>query len=394
MRIFYAAPTSPNFDGLPSSRLWQDNLLETLRDMGHDVVVFDRDLSGFFAHAEEPDWYEPRRGQLEEELLAAVRGAHRSAPIDLFFSYFYSSCVTPPTVREIRRLGFPTVNFSCNNIHQFDLVKELAPAYDFCMVPERATLERFREAGATPLYIQMAANPRIYRPYPLEREFQVTFVGQRYADRPLYIARLAQAGIDVRAFGPGWMRPSLGRTLMDPSRRSEAVGFYRSLSAGELVRRAARRLGRALGTRDGSVEAILRGRVGPPLDDEDLVRMYSRSQVSLGFSTVGESHRDDRPLQQVRLRDFEAPMSGALYCTGHMDELAEFFEPGREILTYRDADELVETVRHTLDHPAEAETIRLAGHRRARQDHTWEQRFRTLFREVGVAHGAAARHGS
>ena len=36
----------------------------------------------------------------------------------------------------------------------------------------------------------------------------------------------------------------------------------------------------------------------------------------------------------MRLRDFEVPMSGGFYLVEAMEELADFFVPGREIETY------------------------------------------------------------
>ncbi|HYL41195.1 MAG TPA: glycosyltransferase, partial [Candidatus Binatus sp.] len=91
---------------------------------------------------------------------------------------------------------------------------------------------------------------------------------------------------------------------------------------------------------------------------------------------------------------FEAPMSGAFYLVEDVPELREFFEVGTEIETYRDADELVEKCRYYLDHPAEREAIRLAGHRRAVRDHSWQRRLTTVFESVGLvppsqAEGAA-----
>ena len=78
----------------------------------------------------------------------------------------------------------------------------------------------------------------------------------------------------------------------------------------------------------------------PPLDDDELVRSYGYSRVSLGFSAVGEDLVDR--VVQTRLRDFEAPMCGAFYLVEHFDDILECFEPGKEIATYVDADDLVE----------------------------------------------------
>ncbi|MFZ5761484.1 MAG: glycosyltransferase family protein, partial [Thermodesulfobacteriota bacterium] len=57
---------------------------------------------------------------------------------------------------------------------------------------------------------------------------------------------------------------------------------------------------------------------------------------------------------------------------------------GEEIVTYRDVDELLETIRVLLADPDKAEMIRLAGYRRALAEHTWEMRFDKVFRLLGV----------
>jgi len=117
----------------------------------------------------------------------------------------------------------------------------------------------------------------------------------------------------------------------------------------------------------------------------DVTDTFSRYEVVLNFSHVWADGRPGSPLiPHVRLRDFEAPMSRACYLTGHTDEVAEFYEIGREIETYRTADELVEKTRFLLSHPVAAEALRDAGHRRARRDHTWERRFEQLFSAIGI----------
>ncbi len=77
-------------------------------------------------------------------------------------------------------------------------------------------------------------------------------------------------------------------------------------------------------------------------------------------------------------------MSGALYCTGYTEELAEFYEPDREVLIYRNQHELLDKVRYYLAHPAEAEKVRQAGYLRALRDHTYHRRFQQLFKELGL----------
>src|SRR5581483_2178237 len=169
--------------------------------------------------------------------------------------------------------------------------------YDICLVPEKFRLDDYRRAGANPIYCQEAANPNVYRPCEGARlEFDVTFVGQRYGTRPMYIEALRRGGIDVHVWGPRW----------------EGCGA---------------------------------------LTDAELIRTYSRSRINLGFSAVAHQPKDgSSPIMQVRLRDFEVPMSGGFYLVEHFDELTEFFTPGLEIVTFHDAEELVEKARYYLAH--------------------------------------------
>ncbi len=360
LRIVYAAGITPNAPGLPLSRLWEVNLRDSLVAMGHELIPVNADIDACFAAAEDFGALARLRPGVTRAVLEALERAEAGGPVDLFFSYFYSGFVEPSAIDAIRRDGIKTVNFSCNNVHQFDLVREIAPLYDAAMVPEREALEFFRAAGARPIHVPMGANPAIYRPYDVARDLDVSFVGQRYADRADFVHHLAANGVEVRAWGPGWA-PASG-----PGR----------------LRHAARRALDLCGLSWGSAEErVLRRVSGPPLPDEDLVRLYSRSRISLGFGVVGDTHLG-APRYQVRLRDFEAPMSGACYLAQDFDELAEFYRIGEEIDTFRDRRELLDKARFYLGHPERAEALRLAGRERALRDHTWTARFGKLFREL------------
>jgi spore maturation protein CgeB len=102
--------------------------------------------------------------------------------------------------------------------------------------------------------------------------------------------------------------------------------------------------------------------------------MYSRAKITLGFSAVGDARPGTERLVQVRLRDFEAPMSGAFYLVEYIPELEEFFEPGKEIACYTDPEDLVAKARYYLEHDDEREKIRQAGYKRAVSEHTWQKR--------------------
>jgi spore maturation protein CgeB len=123
---------------------------------------------------------------------------------------------------------------------------------------------------------------------------------------------------------------------------------------------------------------------GPALNDEDLIKMYSRSKISLGFPSCGETHEAGQRILQVRLRDFEAPMSGAFYMVEYMEELEEFYQIGKEILCYHDKGDLADKAQYYLIHDVERERISLAGYQRAVNEHSWQKRFEHVFRKIGL----------
>lgn len=375
MRIFLAIPFSPH-PGI-HSQLWKINLHDPLVEMGHDVVLWGEDLLPYYDLDPDDPATVPRRAALSERLVAAIEAAHRARPLDLVLGYLSDSHVEPGVVDAVRERVAPAINFFCNNVHQFHLVRRIAPHFTACLVPEREALPRYAEVQARAIFFPMAAHPAIYRPLELPQSYGVTFAGQRYADRAPAILALRRAGLDAHAFGIGWATAGAGATAGAAPGPGPLAGAWRALGAmlrgrNPLVAASDRMAWHALRARHP-------GSVHGPISDEEYVALFSQSAISLGFLVLGDTHRTGRPLRQVRLREFEGPMAGAFYLTGWLEELAEHYEIGREIVCYRSHEELVDLCRHYLAHPEERERIRRAGHQRARRCHTWRHRFQTLF---------------
>ena len=160
-------------------------------------------------------------------------------------------------------------------------------------------------------------------PTPCPEDYDITFVGAAYGNRPDYIRALYDAGLSVNVWGPRWS------------------DVARPLAPSEKIRRAVsqtKRKLRALAAR--SPLAYRRKSPAPLSSDEDMVQMFSRSKINLGFSAVGGTGLSDQPIRQVRLRDFEVPMSGGFYMLERLDEIEEFFIPGKEIVCFEGPEEL------------------------------------------------------
>jgi spore maturation protein CgeB len=378
LRIFQVLEAFAN-SAIKSNRTWLRNLHEPLLEMGHDVVLFSPEEGRRAAVHDDAKG----RARFSEKLLDAFRREHNREPFDLFFTYLIDGMVDVGAIDEIRRAGVVTCNFSCNNAHQFYLVEEISPHFAYNLHSEKDARAKFLAIGANPLWWPMASNPKYFKPLDLPRTVAVSFVGMNYALRARYITHLLEHGLDVNVYGPGWQWGARTRS------RSIAIRYLfllRSLAA--ISPKGQLRASAMLAEHDfrRSLSVRFPNNVHAPISDEELIQLYSRSHISLGFLEVHDRHDPTKIVtRHLHLREFEAPMSGALYCTGYMDELTEFYEPDKEVLMYRNEQELYEKVRYYLAHSDQAEMVRCAGHRRALAHHTYHTRFQKLFADIGLS---------
>jgi spore maturation protein CgeB len=403
MRIFTAVRHSadPRFF---YGGLWSANFHPALEALGHEVVASQIDLlpaSRFMHIAAEFTREElALRADLTERIIDEVRMAHADRSVDLFLSYFYNAHFDPAGFDEIHRLGIPTVNFYCNSMYQFPLVAAVAAKAAFSWHAERDAASRYRAAGGRPVWIQMAADPDVCRPIRgTPRRAKACFVGQRYADRDRLFRYVVRSGIPLEIYGSGWSVQTngnghdpgetatyLGRTRPKPATFASYLAAFRETVANEGPVRGLNRVCRQLQYRQQTrscvrdLQRVFFGRAS------DIAATYAGFEVVLNASNVWADGRPGSALiPHVRLRDFEAPMCRTCYLTGHTDEIAEFYDVGTEIETYRTPEELVSKARFYLDHPDRAERMREAGFQRARRDHTWQRRFERLLQAVGVS---------
>lgn len=384
--------------------LWSSNFHPALRALGHAVIESQTDLLPTSRFMEIADHFTPEeleaRANTTSRILDQVRAAMSKGPVDLFLSYFYNSHFDPSGFDELRRLGVPSINFYCNSIYQFPLVAAVAAKADVSWHAERDAKPLYERAGARPVWVQMGADPQICRPVPdRTREPRACFVGQRYADRDRWAARVIGSGAPLDLYGAGWSSALPGEPGSADAEPTVYLG-RRVVRAGsaEAYRRLAWDTLRSAGIMSGAVRTLRQWRyrtqsrrLTPLLNpaakgrSRDFRDTFASYDVVLNFSNVWADGRAGSALiPHVRLRDFEAPMCRTCYLTGHTDEIGEFYDVGKEIDTYRTPDELVDKARYYLSHAEAAERLREAGFQRARRDHTWQRRFEDLFRKAGL----------
>jgi spore maturation protein CgeB len=405
MRIFCAVRHS-NDPRYYYGGLWSGNFYPALHQLGHEILESKTDLlpTSRFMHI--ASGFTPQeleiRARITEQILDEVRAAHRKQPLDLFLSYFYNAHFDPAGFDELRALGISSVNFYCNSIYQFANVADIAAKVEYAWHPEKNARELYLQVGANPVWVQMAADPEVYRPLPdVPKNSSACFVGQRYADRDRWMASLIRANLPIEIYGQGWgdepnrsveklpnsTAAYLGRVQHRPGTVSSYLDSTRWLISNDGVFAGVARFVRQIRYRQAThkLSPLFMSSARGPISFEKISEIFAAHDVVLNFSNVWSDGRPGSKLiPHVRLRDFEAPMCRTCYLTGYSEEIEEFYKLGEEIDTYHDSEELVDKTKFYLANPTAAEHLRTAGHVRARRDHTWVCRFRELLAKIDL----------
>ena len=313
-------------------------------------------------------------------------------PVDLVMSVAADETIDAAAIQEIRRRGMLTVNLSTDDFVIPYRNKQIAKAFDLTWTTVPAAVELLRSYGGAVEFLPWAANPFVFRPVVAPEARVVGFLGRSYGVRAIRIAQLAGAGISVVRFD-GACRPEVvGRTPLTRALAhvgSTAAHVARSLtfpSGRRCIWSAIKRS--ALEFRQKPAASSLPAMVTwtPAPSFEEVSGAYANMALSLGSSEVGSTYVLKRPLLFPRLREFEAPMCGAVHLVNRSEDLQACFEEDREMLFYDTAEEMIEKARFYLDPRRDTvrHAIRTAARRRAEHEHTWYHRYLTLRKRLGL----------
>jgi spore maturation protein CgeB len=276
---------------------------------------------------------ESLRDSVDSHLPGFVEGLHRENPVDMMLSYLSGAQVSAETIRAIGNRGIATFNFHLDDRISFQGKRvgrlragavDICAAFDLNLTSSPDSVVKYRVEGADAIFWPEGANPDHWRPLPLPYKYDVSFIGERYGRRPAFVAALRKQGIRVTCFGDGW---------------------------------------------DNG-----------PVSAERMVEIYAQSRINLGFGYICRSS-----FMNLKGRDFEVPMSGAVYLTSHNEELELVYRVGTEIETYRDVHDCAEKIKELLADPDRCEGMRLAAREAALSRHTWATRVESLLDGSGFA---------
>ena len=218
--------------------------------------------------------------------------------------------------------------------------------YDLVLSNSEGGLERLRELGARRAEaVFWAADPELFAPAPVEKEYDVFFYG--YGDK----------------FRREWMQALVG----EPSRSADAIDF--ALGGGDF--RGDIGNARLVGDVPFNVfsQAISRGRINLNITRRSHATVYASSTC----------------------RPFELAAAGAAIVSNPHEGIERWFEPESELRVVETAEEALEAYRELLADPAAAEGMGRRARERVLDEHTYAHRARQILELLGIGSPVGAR---
>lgn len=113
---------------------------------------------------------------------------------------------------------------------------------------------------------------------------------------------------------------------------------------------------------------------------EDLPDVYLSSAIN--FNCTSKQMKG-----AVNQRIFDVPATGSFVLTDWREQLEELFVPGKEVICYREPEEIQELVRYYLTHPHERRKIATAARHRVLGEHTWDHRVTAMMGHLKSLYG-------
>ncbi|MBD3315084.1 MAG: glycosyltransferase [Chitinivibrionales bacterium] len=108
----------------------------------------------------------------------------------------------------------------------------------------------------------------------------------------------------------------------------------------------------------------------------------------------GKASMDLARKETSNMRIFETTGSGVFLLTEYHDNLSRYFEPGKEVATFTDKNDLVDTIRYYLAHPDQREEIARRGRERCLREYSMARRCEAFDAIIKKHLGSKANHGT
>jgi len=306
-------------------KAWYENFIK----LGYEVdTLFYEDYS---------------REELQERIISKVG---ISKP-DMLFFILQQEQIDVGTLKTLKEKGFFTVNFFGDDQWRFDnWSSRFAPHFSACITTDKFSVDKYKEIGQNNIIRSQWASLESHTDVEnIKYKYDVTFIGGMNRTRKWIVGELIKRGIDVQCFGGGWDNGRVTYEEMEEIFLTSKISLNLSNSTNYDIR-------------------------------------YMMSSLKAFLSTIRAMSLGGKNSSQTKARNFEIPVQGGFQLTDYVPTLEDYFQIGKEVVCYSNIDEAEELIKYYLSHEGEREEARIAGIRRARENHTFQHRIINFMEEL------------
>jgi len=230
-----------------------------------------------------------------------------------------------PKTKTVVILGDDTIQFE-------DFSRYYALLFNCVFTTLKSYQKRYKEEGIKDVYFTSLTDATNFHPIKTEKKYDVTFIGSQKLDkagRYEMIKYLKDNGISVKVFGFGW------------ENYPEIKDVY-----------------------------------GGPLESDQVVKVTNESKINLCFS------KDNIGRPQMKAKIFEVGACNSFTLCEYAPDYDNYFDEGKDIVFFKNQEELLNKVKYYLAHDKEREKIAKAAYSRVVREYALQTELKNFIKST------------
>jgi len=301
--------------------------------------------------------------EINKELLRTV---YREKPDLAFFvtNLVDSTLFKRETIKKISQSGKTiTLNWFSDDHWQFEkFSKYWAPYFNWVTTTDHQAVKKYYKIGyKNVIETQYAFNHYLFNSSSVEnnkKKYDITFVGAVYGNRKKIIEKLKKNGINVNCWGQGSANGRVSQQRMFKIFSQSKINLNFSKCSGSFWK---------------DLALIFFSR-----KYDRTLNINNPKRWTDNFKSMNSSIKK----RVIKGRIFEILGGGGFLLSEYADNLENYYQIDKEIVCYKNFNELVDKIKYYLKNDKERETIREMGFKRTLEEHTYEKRFSDIFKTI------------
>lgn len=313
-----------------------DNFYRALKAMGHLIQLFD--------YSSQIDEY----GK-DEMGVNFIKAIDEYKP-DLIFSIFPPKHFSDDVLVQMKSRKIKSVIWMTDDEWLWEsFSKNVCNYFDYVVTTDDKAILKYNKLGyKSAILSQWGFNPQYIKKLKIEKDIDVSFVGFINTWREYLIRYLKQSGINVICYGSGW---SNGRVAFEEMNKV----FNRSKIVLNISNSAQYDMNYLLTLRPGW--------------NRDLGFKQNIFNLSPLVNTILTPKKGEH----VKARFFEVTGGGSFLLSYYVKSIERFFETGKDVVTYKNKEDLVSIIKYYLKHKKERERIAERAYNKTIKNYSYEK---------------------